>query len=135
MISKLFTWAKSIAEGWKIFFGLIGMVAIIGTTAIKFDHWRNRSVINDIRIDRWIRNDSIAHIDNEIFRSIIITKFKGVSDSIQIINKGVMKSNKVLFNLQDYMQRKVATKEGLLEIQDIFNAEKKNDNSSSSWTP
>lgn len=38
----IFEKAKLLAEGWNIFFGLVGMVTIILTAAIKINHWMDK---------------------------------------------------------------------------------------------
>ena len=119
---------KNLAEGWKIFFGLIGMVSVISYTAVKIDHIKNKKVNYEVRIDRWIKYDSIQHNDSKTFQETITTSLKDIKDTVRATNKGLRHNAAIMNNLQNYMENKVATKDGLKEVQSIFDVEKKNMN-------
>ncbi len=126
MIKDIFKWAKCISEGWKVFFGLVGMVSVISFTAVKIDHLKNRKINQSVRIDKWIEYDSLEHEEGKYFRISVMTKLSILSDSLRAVNDNVRLQSAVNSNMKDYMMRKVATKDGVMEVLQVFNVEKKN---------
>jgi hypothetical protein len=127
MITKLANLYSKINPLW----GLGGIIIVIVTIIIKvtiwIDHKSTQRVVLETRNESWIKRDSINHKQIDTFMTIVIGKLNNQSDSIRTANKGLRKNAKVMLNLQEYMEKKVATKDGLLEIQQIFqNDEKKN---------
>jgi hypothetical protein len=54
---------------------------------------------------------------------------------MRTMNRGVRKLSTINSNMQNYMEQNVATKKGLLEVQKIFDVEKKNSMIDYSQTP
>lgn len=131
---SLMTWFKGISEGWKLFIGMVTIVTTISTVAIKIDRWSNKSTSESARIDRWINYDSLEHIESIKFREAIQLQLNGITNNVRSIRDSVRSTNKnirqlsvVNYKMQRYMINNVATKDGVLEIQNIFNYnEKKN---------
>lgn len=131
-MSRLFTWIKALAEGWKIFFGLTGMVVVISTVAVKLDHVKNARVNTDVRIEQWIKYDSLDRIDNEEFRLFLQYNLKNISDSLRNLNESMRDISSSQSKLRRYMMNKAATKNDVLDILKIWdNNEKKNSGLSS----
>lgn len=121
----LLTCIKNIAEGWKIFFGVIGMVTVISATAIKFDHMRTGRANNDVRIDKWIRYDSLEHASANSFRMEIRNQYRNLSDSLRTVNRSMRMFSTSQGKLRNYMINNAATKNDVLMIYNIFDVEKK----------
>jgi hypothetical protein len=103
-----------------------GMIAKHDAKIIQKFNEKNKQASQEIRIDTWIKYDSLEHLDSRHFRDTILFSLTGIKDSVRATNKGLRKSSNVLFNLKKYMEDKVATKDGLKEVQGIFDVEKKN---------
>ena len=119
--------------------GLGGITIVIVGVIIKSTIWfyshKMDRTIKDFRNESWIKQDSINHSQIDKFMTIVIIKLNNNSDSISTLSKNQRKSSTVMFNLKNYMEHNVATKDGLLEIQDIFNTEKKNNYLDSQLNP
>jgi hypothetical protein len=105
---------------------VIGMIAKHDAKVIQKFNNEKKAVNQEVRIDNWIKWDSIQHITSNNSRDSIMETLSEIKDSIHLTNKGLRKSAIVIGNLKSYMEDKVATKDGLKEVQRIFDVEKKN---------
>jgi uncharacterized protein (DUF2164 family) len=91
-MNAFFTWCKNLAEGWKIFFGLVGMVIIISTVSVRLDHWKNKG-INQANVIEYLKqadinNKKVTHIKDSIETTKWIELYKRlgyVSDSLGLL--------------------------------------------------
>jgi hypothetical protein len=78
-MGKVLIWIKGLAEGWKIFFGLVGMVTIIATAAIKINHWTEKGESQSNTIEYLKKEDQSKKKAERIRDSIDIAKWNGVN--------------------------------------------------------
>jgi hypothetical protein len=128
-----FKWISNITNLIKVgSFLIAGVAFVLGVMArhdarvIQKFNDEKKAVNQEVRIDKWIKWDSIQHIEASRSIDSIMVNLSGIQDSIHLTNKGLRKSSVVLSNLKNYMEDKVATKDGLKEVQKIFDVEKKN---------
>ena len=120
-------WFKTVPEVWKFFGAISGFVILVSTVTLKIDHIKNKNLSKDERIEQFMKTDSTNHSHINVFMESVLIKLNNQSDSIRTMNKGIRKLSTVNTNMQNYMEQNVATKKGLLEVQKIFDIEKKND--------
>ena len=120
-------WFKTVPEVWKFFGAISGFVILVSTITLKIDHIKNKNLSKDERIEQFMKTDSTNHSHINVFMESVLIKLNNQSDSIRTMNKGIRKLSTVNTNMQNYMEQNVATKKGLLEVQKIFDIEKKND--------
>jgi hypothetical protein len=136
MSEKVLNLAKWIGGVFGGATAIASIVILIYTQGVKAEQKRTKSTNQVVRIDTWIKYDSIEHAEGKAFRSVMINNFKNFSDSLRTINRGVRRLSIINSNMQDYMERKVPTKEELQEVQRIFEvSEKKKNEMSFFWTP
>jgi hypothetical protein len=108
--------------------GLGGITIVVVLAIIKgtiwYDHRNDKIIKTEVRNESWIRQDSINHHQINTFMEIVLMKLNNHRDSLEIVTEGMRKVSKTQHRLQEYMETKVATKDGLLEVQKIFNDEK-----------
>jgi hypothetical protein len=108
--------------------GLGGITIVVVLAIIKgtiwYDHRNDKTVKTEVRNESWIKMDSVSHRQINTFMEIVLIKLNNQRDSLETVTEGMRKFSKTQHRLQDYMENKVATKDGLLEVQKIFNDEK-----------
>jgi hypothetical protein len=111
MNNSLVIWFKNLAEGWKIFFGLIGAVTIIGTVAIKIDHWKDKGLNQTNVIEHLQKAEHDQKLYNRmndsleiIWKSDLIKRLHDISDTNKLV---IGKQEKIITSV-DAIAGKVA---------------------------
>lgn len=135
MFTKLFVWLGKLSTAAKVIGSIIALCATLWGLKIGYDnliitkHDREQEIIKaELRRDR-----EFMELKNgfESFNKTVLDTLSSLSNQIQVNSSKLTKSTVVLKNLQFYMENKVATKDGLLEVQKIFDTDlKKNETSS-----
>ena len=128
-------WFKTVPEIWKFLGAASGFVILVSTVTLKIDHIKNKNMTKDERIEQFMKTDSTNHAHINVFMDQVLIKLNNQSDSMRTMNRGVRKLSTINSNMQNYMEQNVATKKGLLEVQKIFDVEKKNSMIDYSQTP
>jgi hypothetical protein len=89
MNNSLLIWFKNLAEGWKIFFGLVGAVIIIGTSAIKIDHWIDKGVDQANVIEYLKQSEKDQKTYNRIKDSIDLKKWEDLNVRLKLISDSI----------------------------------------------
>ena len=126
-------WFKTVPEIWKFLGAASGFVILVSTVTLKIDHIKNKNMTKDERIEQFMKTDSTNHAHINVFMDQVLIKLNNQSDSIKTMNKGIRILSTVNSNMQNYLESKVATKDGLKEVQKIFDVEKKKYNFD--WVP
>lgn len=135
MFTKLFVWLGKLSTAAKVIGSIIALCATLWGLKIGYDnliitkHDREQEIIKaELRRDR-----EFMELKNgfESFNKTVLDTLSSLSNQIQVNSSKLTKSTVVLKNLQFYMENKVATKDGLLEVQRVFDTDlKKNETSS-----
>lgn len=134
MFTKLFVWLGKLSTAAKVIGSIIALCATLWGLKIGYDnliitkHDREQEIIKaELRRDR-----EFMELKNgfESFNKTVLDTLSSLSNQIQVNSSKLTKSTVVLKNLQFYMENKVATKDGLLEVQRVFDTDlKKNETS------
>ena len=111
MNNSLIIWFKNLAEGWKIFFGLVGMISVISAVAIKIDHWKDKGLnqgnviehLQKAELDQKMYNrmkDSLG----VVWKAELMKRLDGISDT----NKLVIGKQEKIITTVDAIAGKVA---------------------------